>query len=99
MNTKEVYLDQYTYEHLPQAIALLDSDEWLQLFHPPVYPSEHEEIQKLVQYVIEKGGIDYAVEVMNDYYSRAQELIDYFPNEAIRPALTAYLDYVINRTK
>ena len=47
MNTKEVYLDQYTYEHLPQAIALLDSDEWLQLFHPPVYPSEHEEIQKL----------------------------------------------------
>jgi hypothetical protein len=47
MNREEVYLDQYTYEHLPQAIALLDSDEWLQLFHPPVYPSEHEEIQKL----------------------------------------------------
>ena len=47
MNMKETYLDQYTYEHLPQAIALLDSDEWLQLFHPPVYPSEHEEIQKL----------------------------------------------------
>jgi len=61
--------------------------------------ASHEEIQKLVQYVIEKGGIDYAVEVMNDYYSRAKELIDYFPNETIRPALTAYLDYVINRTK
>lgn len=47
MNRKEVYLDQYTYEHLPQAIALLDSDEWLQLFHPPVYPSEYEKIQEL----------------------------------------------------
>lgn len=35
MNREEAHLDQYTQEHLPQAIALLDSDEWLQLFHQP----------------------------------------------------------------
>ena len=46
MNNKE-RLDQYTCEHLPQAIALLDSEEWLQIFPKFVRPSEREAIQML----------------------------------------------------
>ena len=46
MNDKE-RLDQYTCEHLPQAIALLDSEEWLQIFPKFVRPSEREAIQML----------------------------------------------------
>ncbi len=57
------------------------------------------DIQRLVEYVKSKGGIDYAEDVMNDYYQRAKDLISFFPNKEIQVALITYLEYVVNRTK
>lgn len=57
------------------------------------------DIQVLVNYVIENDGITYAEKVMKEYYDKARELLSSFPNEDVRDALSAYLDYVIYRTK
>jgi octaprenyl-diphosphate synthase len=58
----------------------------------------NEEINELVEYAKQKGGIDYAVKRMNDYSTIAQKYIDHHvSDEAIRQSLQAYLEFVAQR--
>ena len=58
-----------------------------------------DEISSFVETVKKEGGIDYAMKVMHDYRDMAlAALPEYIPQE-IRLALTAYIDYVIERNK
>ena len=57
-----------------------------------------EEINILVDFTKENGGIEYAIEVMNDYADKAKCLLDRFPDSAAKQALYTFVDYVINRS-
>ena len=56
-----------------------------------------EEIDILVDFTKENGGIDYAEEVMNAYAEKAKHLLDRFPDSDVKRALDAYVDFVIER--
>ena len=58
-----------------------------------------DEIASFVDYVKQEGGITYAEQVMYDYRNKALALLPEATDEAIRSALTAYIDYVIKRNK
>ena len=58
------------------------------------------EIDKLVDFAKENGGIEYAERRMWDFHAEAQTFLDkYVKDESIRSSLQAYLDYVIKRKK
>lgn len=58
-----------------------------------------EEIASFVSYVKQEGGIEYADRVMHDYRDKALALLPQQMDESLRTALTAYVDYVVDRTK
>lgn len=59
-----------------------------------------EEIARFVDYTISHGGIDYARQRMMDFRDKALQYIsEHVAKDDIKQALTAYLDYVIERKK
>ena len=61
--------------------------------------ASQEEIASFVSYVKREGGIEYADKVMHDYRDKALGLLPAQTDESLRAALTAYVDYVVDRTK
>ena len=57
------------------------------------------EINQLVAFTKENGGIEYAVQTMNVYKQKAFDLLASLPESDICVALRAYLDYVVDREK
>ena len=59
-----------------------------------------EEIEKLVAFAKDNGGIEYAERRMWDFHAEAQSFIDtYVKDESVRTSLQTYLYYVIKRNK
>ncbi len=59
-----------------------------------------DEIAVLVEFTKEQGGIEYAEKRMQDFRAHCQSFIhECVTDDAIRTALTAYVDYVIERKK
>ena len=58
-----------------------------------------EEIAHFIDYVKTNGGIDYATEVMVNYRNQALQILPQTTSPQLRDALTAYIDYVIERKK
>lgn len=57
-----------------------------------------DEIDVLVKFAKQQGGIEYAEQCMQKYHQQAQEFIDeYAQDSAVRESLQAYLDYMIQR--
>ena len=56
-----------------------------------------ENIDKLIQFAIEKGGIDYTYQKMEERKEEAVKLIETIEKEDIRAALHSVLDYIIER--
>lgn len=61
--------------------------------------ASNEEIARFIEYIKMKGGIEYARQAMMDYRDKALALLPPSADEAIKDALTAYIDYVIERDK
>lgn len=59
--------------------------------------ASEEEIARFVETIKEEGGIDYATRKMDDLRRKALKLLPESGEEYIKKALTAYLDYVIER--
>ena len=57
------------------------------------------EISLFIAYVKKNGGIEYARQVMVDYRNKALDLLPSTADTTIKDALTAYIDYVIEREK
>lgn len=57
------------------------------------------EIAHFIEYTKEKGGIEYAREAMTDYRNKALALLPPSADQAIKDALSAYIDFVIERDK
>ena len=59
-----------------------------------------DEIAVLVEFAKQAGGIEYAEQRMQDFRAKCQQYIDEnVKQEDIKKALTAYVDFVIERTK
>lgn len=58
-----------------------------------------EEITLFIEWIKEKGGIDYAHKMMADFRNKALDLLPPSVDREIKEALTAYIDYVIDRNK
>ena len=56
-----------------------------------------DEIAVLVEFTKQQGGIEYAEKAMLDYRAKAQDFVASIHKAEIREALTAYLDYVMQR--
>ncbi len=56
------------------------------------------EIAEMVTFTKGHGGIEYAEKIMERYRLDAFQILQYVKDHAIREALTAYLNYVIDRT-
>ena len=60
--------------------------------------AEREEIESLIRFTIDNGGIDYACQVMEDFAQRAKALLDIYPDSDVKSALVHFVDYVIQRS-
>ena len=58
-----------------------------------------EDIARFIEYTKGKGGIEYARQAMVDYRNKALALLPQSAGQAVKDALTAYIDYVIERNK
>ena len=57
------------------------------------------EINELIEFAKDKGGIEYAEHTMQQYRQKAIDLLPEGIDKDIRQSITAYMDVVINRTK
>ncbi len=58
-----------------------------------------DDVQKVIQFTREKGGIDYAKKVMIDYRDKAENFLNELPDSAARNSLRELLYYVTEREK
>ena len=58
-----------------------------------------DEIARLIEFIKQNGGIEYAIKVMYEYKERALDLLRMLPDSAVKTALITYVDYVVDRDK
>lgn len=58
-----------------------------------------DEIARLIAFVKDNGGIEYAIQTMNAYKQKAFDLLATLPDSDVCVALRSYLDYVVDREK
>lgn len=60
---------------------------------------ESEKVQEVIKFVIDKGGIEYAVKVMHEYKNRALNVLKQMPSNEAGKSLENLLIYAIERKK
>ena len=60
---------------------------------------ESEEVMKVIKFVIEKGGLEYAIKVMKEYRDKAISVLHQLPENESRRSLERLLIYAIERKK
>lgn len=83
------------------ALNATQDEDMMRLVHKvKAHNVTHEEVDTLVRFAKENGGIEYAERRMWDFHAEAQRFIDqYVMDDNIRTSLQTYLDYVIKRKK
>ncbi len=83
------------------ALNATQDEDMMRLVHKvKAHNVTQEEVETLVRFAKENGGIEYAERRMWDFHAEAQRFIDqYVIDENIRTSLQTYLDYVIKRKK
>lgn len=77
------------------------SDEWARGVAVKVKDgtATADEINRLIEFTKQHGGIEYAVRVMCDYREKAVALLASLPDSEVKASLISYLDYVVDRNK
>jgi octaprenyl-diphosphate synthase len=60
---------------------------------------ESEQVNKVIKFVIDKGGIDYAIKAMHEYKSKALAILKQLPDNPANKSLESLLIYAIERKK
>jgi octaprenyl-diphosphate synthase len=60
---------------------------------------ENEQVNEVIKFVIDKGGIDYAVKAMHDYKNKALAILKQLPDNPSSKSLESLLIYAIERKK
>ena len=58
-----------------------------------------DEIARLITFAKKHGGIEYAIQKMDNYRDKALELLSFAPANDVTDALAAYINYVVEREK
>ena len=58
-----------------------------------------DDINKIVEYVLRNGGVEYSVQKMEQLKNEALQILDTFPDSDAKASLIKLADYVINRNK
>ena len=58
-----------------------------------------DEIARLIAFTKQHGGIEYAIQMMDDYRDKALDLLSFAPASGVTDALAAYINYVVEREK
>lgn len=58
-----------------------------------------QQIREVTEYTLSNGGIDYAIQKMQELKTKALNALPAQINDALRSALTTYLELIINRSK
>lgn len=61
--------------------------------------TESAEVKKVIDFVIAKGGLEYANKIMRDYKERALKIIETVPESPSKESLVALINYSIERKK
>jgi octaprenyl-diphosphate synthase len=56
-------------------------------------------VKEVINFVQEKGGIDYATQVMNDFHQKANDILDTLPNNPYRESLRQLVQFTVERSK
>jgi octaprenyl-diphosphate synthase len=56
-----------------------------------------DEINRLASYAKECGGIEYAVQKMNEFHDKGMQMLDSVSDSDIKVSLIGYLNYIVNR--
>lgn len=87
---------------LPLIYALQNSD-WKEKRHIiriiKKQSDKPKKVQEVIDFVKLKGGIEYAVKVMNEYYKEALDLLKDFPETPHKTSLIRLITFTIERTK
>ena len=63
------------------------------------YNKDKGRVKEVIAFVKDNGGLDYAVEKMKHYQTKAIDLLRTFPDSQFRASLILMVDYVIDRKK
>ena len=63
------------------------------------HSENRKKVDELIEFVKESGGINYAQQVMNRYYTEAREILDQFPDSPYRQSLLELVQFTIERKK
>lgn len=63
------------------------------------YHKDDKKVAELVNLVKEKGGLDYATNIMKSYQEESLKILSEFPENEARKSLKLLVEYVINRQK
>ncbi len=61
--------------------------------------NESQRVNEVIKFVIDKGGVKYAISVMNDYKQKALVALEQFPESDSKQSLKKLLTYAIERKK
>ncbi len=61
------------------------------------YHNDKKRVKEIIAFVKEKGGIEYAIEKMNEYQTKALELLQTYPDSPYKDGLLTMVNYVIER--
>ena len=76
----------------PSAVAL-----YMDLLRKKEFTQE--QIEMLIAFAINNGGIEYASKCMKEYHAKAVDILTSFPDSEAKAALILLADYIIERTK
>jgi octaprenyl-diphosphate synthase len=60
---------------------------------------DHEAVKRVIDFVIEKGGISYANKVMHEYKNKALKVLDQLPSNPARSSIERLVVYAIERKR
>jgi len=58
-----------------------------------------QKVRQVIDFVIAKGGLDYAAQRMNEYKKKALDLLEDMPDNEAKNALIELVNYVVTRKK
>jgi octaprenyl-diphosphate synthase len=73
-----------------------DERKWL-LNSVKKYNKDKKRVKEVIEFVKNKGGIEYTISKMNEYQSKALKILDTYPNSEYKDSLLTMVNYVIER--
>ena len=58
-----------------------------------------EKVKIVIQFVTDKGGLEYAKNQMNEYKNKAMDILSIYPDSAVKQAMIDLVNYTIERAK